>query len=80
MLCLTSQLLRASYEVSLITATAPHTTGDKPIKPSAVKMAQILVGRNEAKKIGSVLLPDYTVNNRIADIANNTLSQLITQV
>ena len=80
MLCLASQLLRASYEVSLIIATAPHTADDKPIKPSAAKMAQILVGRNEAKKIGSVFLSDYTVNNRSADIANNTLSQLITQI
>ena len=47
---LTSQpLLRVSNEVSLIKAKAPHTAGEKLIKPSAVKMAQILVGRNEAK-------------------------------
>ena len=65
--CLTSQpLLRASYEVSLIIAKAkaPHTAGEKLIKPSAVKMAPILLGRNEAKKIGSVLLSNDTVNNR----------------
>ena len=51
-------LLRASYEVSLILAKtkakAPHTAGEKPIKPSAVKMEQILPGRNEAKRIDSV--------------------------
>ena len=55
--CVTSQpLLRASYEVSLIIAKAkaPHTAGEKLIKPSAVKMAQILLGRNEAKRIDSV--------------------------
>ena len=40
--CLTSQpFLRASYEVSLIIAKAPDTAGEKIIKPSAVKMAQI---------------------------------------
>ena len=81
--CLTSQpLLRASYEVSLIIAKAktPHTTGEKLIKSSAVKMAQILLGRNEAKRIGSVLLSDDTVDNRIADIANDILSQLIAQI
>ena len=69
--CLTSQpLLRASYEVSLIIAIAkaPHTAGEKLIKPSAVKMAQILLGRNEAKRIGPVSLSDNTVNNRIADM------------
>ena len=52
--CLTFQpLLRASYEVSLMIAKAkaPHTAGEKLIKPSAVKMAQILLGRNEAKRI-----------------------------
>ena len=54
---LTSQpLLRASCEVSLITtkAKAPHTAGEKLIKPIAVKMAQILRGRNEAKRIDSL--------------------------
>ena len=78
--CLTSQpFLRASYEVSLIIAKpkAPHTAGEKLTKPSGVKMAQILLGRNEAKKINSVSLSDNTVNNRIADIANDILSQLI---
>ena len=47
--CLTSQpLLRASYEVSLIIAKAKvlHTAGEKLMKPSAVKMAQILLSRN----------------------------------
>ena len=79
--CLTSQpLLRASYEVSLIIAKAPYTAGEKLIKPSAVKMAQILLGRNEAKRIDSVPLSDDTVNNRIADIANDILSQLIAQI
>ena len=51
--CLTSQpLLRGSYEVSWIIAKAkaPHTAGEKLIKLSAVKMAQILLGRNKAKK------------------------------
>ena len=50
---LTSQpLLHASYKVSLIIAKAkaPHTAGEKLITLSAVKMAQILLGRNEAKK------------------------------
>ena len=81
--CLTSQpFLRASYEVSLIIAKAkaPPTAGEKLIKPSAVKMAQILLGRNEAKRIDSVPLSDGTVNNRIADIANGILSQLIAQI
>ena len=52
--CLTSQpLLRASYEVSLIVekAKAPHTAGEKLIMPSAAKMAQLFLGRNEAKRI-----------------------------
>ena len=58
---ITSQpLLRASYEVSLIIAKekAPQKTGEKLKKPSAVKMAQILLGQNEAKKIDSVPLSD----------------------
>ena len=77
--CLTSQpLLRASYQVSLTTtkATALHAAGEKLIKPSAVKMAPILLGRNETKRIDSVPLSDDIVNNRIADIANDILSGL----
>ena len=79
--CLISRpFLRASYEVSLIIAKAPHRVGEKLIEPSAVKMAQILLGRNEAKRIGSVPLSHSTVNKKISDIAHNILSQLIAQI
>ena len=61
-------------------AKAPYTAGEKLIKPSAVKMVQISLGRNESKRIDSVPLSDDTVNNRIADIANDILSQLIAQI
>ena len=43
-------------------------------------MAQILLGRNEVKRIDSVPLSDDIVHNRIADIANDILSQLIAQI
>ena len=43
-------------------------------------MAQTLFGQNEAKRIDSVPSFDDTVNNRIADIANHFLSQLIAQI
>ena len=76
--CLTSQLLLlASYEVSLIITKAHHTAGEKLIKPSAVEIAQILLGQNEAKRIDSIPLSDYTVNNRIP---NDILSQHIAQI
>ena len=81
--CLTSHpLLLASFNVSLIIAKAkaPHSAGEKLIKPNAVKMAQTLVGRNEAKRINSVPLSDDTVNNIIADISNDILSQRIAQI
>ena len=54
-------------------AKTPHTAGEKLIKPSAEKMAQILLGRNDAKRIDSVPLSDDTVNNKIEDIANDIL-------
>ena len=43
-------------------------------------MEQILLGRIEAKRIDSVSFSDDTVNNRIADIVNDILSQLIAQI
>ena len=76
--CQTSQpLLGASYEVSLIIAKAPHTASEKLIKPSAVKMTPILLGQSEAKRIDSVPLSNETVNNRIAGIADDILSERI---
>ena len=42
-------------------------------------MAQILQGRNEARRIASVPLSDDIASNRIANIANDILSQLIAQ-
>ena len=61
-------------------AKAPHTSGQKLIKPGAIKMIQILLGRNAAKRIDSVSLSGDTVNNRIAVVANDILSQLIAQI
>ena len=79
--CLASQpLLLASYKVSLIIAKAPHTAVEKLIEPSGVKMPQILLGRNEVKRIHSVPLSDDIANNRIAGIANDILSQLTAQI
>ena len=43
-------------------------------------MTQILLGQNEAKNIDSVSLSDDTVNNKIADRANDILSHLIAQI
>ena len=43
-------------------------------------MAQTLLGRNEAKRIDLVPMSDDTANNRIADLANDILSQLIAQI
>ena len=43
-------------------------------------MTQALLGQNDAKKINSVSLSDDTVNNRIADIANDIFGQLIAQI
>ena len=42
-------------------------------------MAQILLGRNETKRIDSAPLSDET-NNRIADIAKDILSQFVAQI
>ena len=43
-------------------------------------MAQILLGRNEAKRIDSVPLSDDIVSNKIADVANDILCQLVAQI
>ena len=71
--CLSSQQpVRIFHQVSLVRANAPHAAGAKLIKPSAVKMAQILPDGNEAKRNDSVFFFDGIANNRIANKKRTT--------
>ena len=70
---------RASFEVAWLIARnkKPYTIGEDLVKPAAVKMAEIMCGQKEAKKLNSVPLSARIVKERISILAENVKEQVI---
>lgn len=70
---------RASFEVAWLIARnkKPYTIGEDLVKPAAVKMAEIMCGQKEAKKLNSVPLSAKIVKERISILAENVKEQII---
>lgn len=70
---------RASFEVAWLIARnkKPYTIGEDLVKPAAVKMAEIMCGQKEAKKLNSVPLSARIVEERISILAENVKEQVI---
>lgn len=77
-----SPILRASYEVSYLIAKekAAFTSGEKLIKPSAIKMAEIVLGKEAKKKMEEVPLSNDVVQSRICDMSDDVLNQVVSAV
>ncbi|XP_023230433.1 uncharacterized protein LOC111630550 [Centruroides sculpturatus] len=69
---------RASFEVAWLIAQnkKPYTIGEDLVKPAAVKMAEIMCGQKEAKKLNSVPLSARIVKERISILAENVKEQV----
>ncbi|XP_035214636.1 protein ZBED8-like [Stegodyphus dumicola] len=70
---------RASFELAWLIARnkKPYIIGEDLAKPAAVKMAEIMCGQKEAKKLNSVPLSASIVNERISVLAENVKEQVI---
>ncbi|XP_035212851.1 protein ZBED8-like [Stegodyphus dumicola] len=70
---------RASFEVAWLIARnkKPYTIGEDLVKPAAVKMAEIMCGQQEAKKLNSVPLSARIVKEQISILAENVKEQVI---
>ncbi|XP_026481096.1 SCAN domain-containing protein 3-like [Ctenocephalides felis] len=70
---------RASLEVAWLIARnkKPYTIGEDLVKPAAVKMAEIMCGQKEAKKLNSVPLSARIVKERISVLAENVNEQVV---
>ena len=74
--------MRASFSVAWKTARAkaPHTTGERLVKPAAVIMARIICGEAVANKLDMVPLSDNTIKRRIEELSVDILQQTIAAV
>ncbi|XP_076372943.1 protein FAM200C-like [Tachypleus tridentatus] len=72
-------LLRASYEVAYQIAKSkkPHTIGEELIKPCALEMAKIVLGKEAEKKLQQVSLSNDVIHNRIIDMSVDILEQVV---
>ena len=71
-------ILTASYEVAHLIAKQgkPHTIGEKLVKPAALKMANIMLGKAAENKLSHVSLSNDTISNRIDKMGDNILAQI----
>ena len=74
-------LLLASYQVAYKVAKSkkPHTIAEELIKPCALEMATIILGK-EARKFESVSLSNNVIHSRIGDLNEDILDQVISDV
>ncbi|XP_076359052.1 protein FAM200C-like [Tachypleus tridentatus] len=75
-------LLRASYEVAYQIAKSkkPHTIGDELIKPCALEMAKIVLGKEAEKKLQQVSLSNDVIHNRTIDMSVDILEQVVADI
>ena len=74
-------ILTASYEVAYQIAKQgkPHNIGETLVKPAALKMANILLGKAAEIKLSRIPLSNDTIS-RIDDMNNDILEQIVTDL
>lgn len=72
-------ILTASYEVAYLIAKQgkPHTIGETLVKPAALKMANIMLGKAAENKLSQIPLSDDTISRRIDDMSVDILTQVV---
>ncbi|GFQ88510.1 putative transposase [Trichonephila clavata] len=76
---LNDKYLLASYEVSYLIAKTkkPFTIGEQLLLPAAIRMSEIVHGKQYAAEISKIPLSNDTVSKRISDISNDQFQQLL---
>ncbi|XP_056138432.1 protein FAM200C-like [Lampris incognitus] len=72
-------ILTASYEVAYLKAKQgkPHTIGETLVKPAALKMANIMLGKAAEDKLSQNPLSNDTISSRIDDMSDDILAQVV---
>jgi len=73
------QILTVSYEVAYLIAKQGklHPTGETLVKPAALKMANIMLGKAAEDKFSQIPLSNDTISSRIDDMSDDILAQVV---
>lgn len=72
-------LLEASYRAAYAIARdkKPHTIGETFLKPVVIEMARIVLDQQSANKLAEISLSADTIHDRISDMSNDVLDQVV---
>lgn len=75
-------LLEASYKVAYRIAKdkKPHTIAENLIKPCTLEMVDLVCGPEQRKKLEAIPLSNNVIKNRIGDISDNILKQVMAEL
>ena len=75
-------ILTASYEVAYLIAKQgkPCPIGEKLVKPAALKMANIVLGKAAKNKLSQILLSNDIISNRIDKMSDDILAQIVSDL
>ena len=72
-------ILTASYEVAYLIAKQgkPHIIGETLVKPGAMQLAKIMMGKEAENKLSFVPLSNDVVKSQINDMSEDILNQVV---
>ncbi|XP_014789260.1 protein ZBED8-like [Octopus bimaculoides] len=78
----TSMVVEASYKIAMLIATSKksHNIGESLIKPSLLRAAELILGKDSANKLSQSPLSNDTVKERIEDLSQNIKVQNLDHV
>ena len=78
----TSKVVEASYEFAMLIAKRKksHNIGETLIKPSVLRAAELVLGKDSANKLSQISLSNNTIKERIDEISQDIKDQVLDQV
>lgn len=75
-------IVEASFRVAYNIAKQkkPHSIGEDLIIPSALTMAELVCGKEQAQKLQEISLSNDTIARRISDMSQDILSQVVQKI
>ncbi|XP_042210129.1 protein ZBED8-like, partial [Homarus americanus] len=77
----TSKVVEASYEIAMLIAKSKksHNIGEFLIRPSKLRAAELVLGKDSANKLSQISLSNDTVKGRIDELSQDTKDQILDQ-
>ena len=74
----TSKVVEASYEIAK--SKKSHNIGETLIKPSVLRAAELVLGKDRANKLSQISLSNDTIKGRINEMSQDIKDQVLDQV